>query len=220
MTKPRVPETNEGIQDALDVEVFNRFAQGMRDKGWNNVDTIIFAGIRAGDVLEIGPGPGYVGLEWLKACPEGKLTALEISPQMIAMATRNAAEYGFSARVAYVEGNALNMPLKEDSFEAVFSNGSLHEWEDPARVFDQIARVLKPGGRFCVADMRRDVNPLLARMICASTKPKEIRPGFWTSLHAAYTKPELEAILADTPLVDVVVKNEFFGLSVSGGKRA
>ena len=219
MTKPRVPETNDGIQDALDVEVFNRFAQGMRDKGWNNVDTILSAGIRAGDVLEIGPGPGYVGLEWLKACPEGKLSALEISPEMIAMATKNAAEYGCSARVTYVAGNALEMPFVEHSFDAVFSNGSLHEWEDPARVFHQIARVLKPGGKFCVADMRRDVNPLLARIICASTKPKEIRPGFWTSLHAAYTKPEMEAILAATPLVDVVVKNEFFGFSVSGSKR-
>ena len=220
MTKPRVPETNEGIQDALDVAVFDRFAQGMRDKGWNNVDTIIAAGVRAGDVLEIGPGPGYVGLEWLKACPEGRLTALEISPEMIAMATKNAAGYGFSSRVQYAEGNALEMPFADDSFDAVFSNGSLHEWEDPARVFGQIARVLKPGGRFCVADMRRDVNPLLARMICASTKPKEIRPGFWTSLRAAYTKPELEAILADIKLIDVAVRNEFFGLSVSGGKHA
>ena len=220
MTKPRVPETNEGIQDALDVAVFDRFAQGMRDKGWNNVDTIIAAGVCAGDVLEIGPGPGYVGLEWLKACPEGRLTALEISPEMIAMATKNAAGYGFSARVLYAEGNALEMPFADDSFDAVFSNGSLHEWEDPARVFGQIARVLKPGGRFCVADMRRDVNPLLARMICASTKPKEIRPGFWTSLRAAYTKPELEAILADIKLIDVAGRNEFFGLSVSGSKRA
>ena len=220
MTKPRVPETNEGIQDALDVAVFDRFAQGMRDKGWNNVETIIAAGVCAGDVLEIGPGPGYVGLEWLKACPEGRLTALEISPEMIAMATKNAAGYGLSSRVQYAEGNALEMPFADDSFDAVFSNGSLHEWEDPARVFGQIARVLKPGGRFCVADMRRDVNPLLARMICASTKPKEIRPGFWTSLRAAYTKPELEAILADIKLIDVAVRNEFFGLSVSGGKHA
>ena len=219
MLKPRVPETNEGIQDALDVEVFNRFAQGMRDKGWNNVGSIIAAGVRAGDVLEIGPGPGDVGLEWLKACPQGKLTALEISPEMITMATKNAAEYGFTSRVQYVAGNALEMPFAEASFDAVFSNGSLHEWEDPARVFDQIARVLKPGGTFCVADMRRDVNPLLARMICASTKPKEIRPGFWTSLHAAYTKPELELLLKKTQLSDVVNRNEFFGISVSGSKR-
>ena len=35
--------------------------------GLNNVDAFIKSGIAGGNVLEIGPGPGYVGLEWLKA---------------------------------------------------------------------------------------------------------------------------------------------------------
>ena len=141
MTKERIIETRDGIQDALTVEVFDRFARGMRDKGWNNVSSFLAAGITSGRVLEIGPGPGYVGLEWLKACPEGTLTALEISPEMIRLARQNAAEYGMSGRVVYTEGNALNMPFAEGSFDAVFSNGSLHEWENPARVFSEIARV-------------------------------------------------------------------------------
>ena len=38
-------------------------ARFMRDKGWNGVDDMIASGISGGDVLEIGPGPGYVGLE-------------------------------------------------------------------------------------------------------------------------------------------------------------
>lgn len=219
MTKERIIETRDGIQDALTVEVFDRFARGMRDKGWNNVASFLAAGITGGRVLEIGPGPGYVGLEWLKACPEGMLTALEISPEMIRLARQNAAEYGMSGRVVYTEGNALSMPFAEGSFDAVFSNGSLHEWENPACVFGEIARVLKPGGRYCVADMRRDVNPLLARWIGATTKPKEIRPGFWTSLRAAYTKPEMTELLKQTPLADAKVQEEFFGLFISGVKR-
>lgn len=219
MTKERIIETRDGIQDALTVEVFDRFARGMRDKGWNNVSSFLAAGITSGRVLEIGPGPGYVGLEWLKACPEGTLTALEISPEMIRLARQNAAEYGMSGRVVYIEGNALNMPFAEGSFDAVFSNGSLHEWENPACVFSEIARVLKPDGHYCVADMRRDVNPLLAHIIGATTKPMEIRPGFWTSLRAAYTKPEMIEILKQTPLADAKVQEEFFGLFISGVKR-
>ena len=220
MTKPRVIETNVGIQDALTVEVFDLFARGMRDKGWNNVDAFLAAGITGGNVLEIGPGPGYVGLEWLKKSKDGVLTALEISPEMIRLAQKNAREYGLAERVTYLEGNALCMPFAAASFDAVFSNGSLHEWEDPVQVFAEIARVLKPGGRFCVADMRRNVNPLLARLIGASTKPKEIRPGFWTSLHASYIKPELEQILTQTPLTDGIVTEAFFGLCVSGSASA
>lgn len=186
MAKQRIIETNEGIQDVLTVEVFDRFARVMRDKGWNNVDSIIKAGITKGNALEIGPGPGYVGLEWLKRCPDSSLTGCEISREMIKLAENNARDYGFEARVNYVEGNCMQMPLPNNSFDAVFSNGSLHEWEEPISVFNEIDRVLKPGGLFCVTDMRRDVNPLIKWMIYALTKPKEIRLGFLSSLNASY----------------------------------
>ncbi|MEN6339834.1 MAG: methyltransferase domain-containing protein [Clostridiaceae bacterium] len=218
MLKQRVIETNDGIQDALDVQVFDRFARNMRDKGWNNVESIIGAGVTGKEALEIGPGPGYVGLEWLKRCENAVLTGCEISPEMIRLAQRNAETYGFSARVCYVEGNAMRLPFADESFDAVFSNGSLHEWEDAVAVFSEIGRVLRPGGRYCITDMRRDVNPLLAKWIGSTTKPKEIRPGFWTSLDASYTVSELEALLKTSALRNAAVKAEFFGLCVSGGK--
>ncbi len=216
MKKQRVIETQDGIQDALTVEVFDRFARGMRDKGWNNVDSILAAGITGGRALEIGSGPGYVGLEWLKKSPEGSLIALEISAEMIKLARKNSQEYSLSDRVEYTEGNALQMPFADATFDAVFSNGSLHEWEDPAQVFGEIARVLKPGGRYCITDMRRDVNPLLARLICAGTKPKEIRPGFWSSLNAAYTAAEMRGITDLAALNKAEIQADFFGLRVFG----
>lgn len=93
MLKQRIVETNDGIQDSLTVEVFDRFAKGMRDKGWNNVDSIVKSGITEGFVLEIGPGPGYIGLEWLKKCPGTKLTGCEISREMINMAEKNTRDF-------------------------------------------------------------------------------------------------------------------------------
>ena len=92
MVKQRVIETNEGIQGALDVEIFNEFAKVMRDKGWNNVDGFIEAGISKGTVLEIGPGPGLIGLEWLKKTQNDGLTALEISSTMICIAKKKMSE--------------------------------------------------------------------------------------------------------------------------------
>jgi ubiquinone/menaquinone biosynthesis C-methylase UbiE len=218
MVKQRIIETNEGIQDKLTAEVFDSFGKVMRDKGWNNVESILKAGITKGNALEIGPGPGYVGLEWLKRCPDSNLTGCEISREMIRLAEKNARNYGFESRVNYVEGNCLQMPLPNGSFDAVFSNGSLHEWEDPIKVLNEIARVLKPGGLFCVTDMRRDVNPLVKWMIYASTKPKEIRPGFLSSLNAAYTVSEIKNILSRSNLKNADVQSEFFGLRISGEK--
>lgn len=135
MAKQRIIETNEGIQDELTVEIFDNFARIMRDKGWNNVDSFIKADITKGNALEIGPGPGYVGLEWLKRFPDATLTGCEISSEMIKLAEKNARDYGFTKRTNYVEGNCMKMPFADSSFDAVFSNGSLHEWEDPIKSF-------------------------------------------------------------------------------------
>jgi ubiquinone/menaquinone biosynthesis C-methylase UbiE len=218
MTKQRIIETNEGIQDKLTVDIFDRFAKVMRDKGWNNVDSILKAGITKGNVLEIGPGPGYVGLEWLKKCSDSALTGCEISREMIRLAGKNASDYGFESRAHYVEGNCMQMPFSDASFDAVFSNGSLHEWEDPVKVFNEIYRVLKPEGLFCITDMRRDINPLIKWLIYFSTKPKAIRPGFLSSLNASYTVLELEDILSRSKLESADVQSEFFGLSITRSK--
>ncbi|MBP6491642.1 MAG: class I SAM-dependent methyltransferase [Clostridia bacterium] len=218
MAKKRIIETNDGIQNEITVEVFDQFARGLRDKGWNNVDIFLKSGITGGNVLELGPGPGYIGLEWLKKSSGATLTGCEISPAMIQVANTNAREYGLSDRVNYVEGNVMEMPFPEKTFDAVFSNGSLHEWEDPLRVFNEIERVLKPGGIFCVADMRRDVNPFIKWFIYFSTKPREIRPGFITSMNAAYTSEELSLLFNQSNLNNTFVHKDFFALYASGKK--
>lgn len=219
MKKQRIIETNEGIQDKITVEIFDNFARIMRDKGWNSVDSFIKAGITKGNVLEIGPGPGYVGLEWLKKFPDAALTGCEISREMIRLAEKNARDYGFEKRTAYVEGNCMQMPFPDGSFDAVISNGSLHEWEDPVKVFNEINRVLKPQGLLCISDMRRDVNTLIKWFIYLSTRPKEIRPGFLTSFNASYTMEEITNLLGQSKLMNTAVNKEFFGLCITGKKR-
>jgi ubiquinone/menaquinone biosynthesis C-methylase UbiE len=111
--------------------------------------------------LEIGPGPGYLGLEWLKKTEGTRLKGLEISPDMIAIAERNAAEYGLQDRVTYVKGDGQQMSFEDNTFDAVFTNGSLHEWSQPNEVFDEVYRVLKPTGRYLISDLRREMNPLV-----------------------------------------------------------
>ena len=219
MLKERIPETDHGIQGEFTVEVFDRFRRGMRDKGRLQVENILEAGIYSGKALEIGPGPGYFGLEWLRKAGDAVLTGLEISPDMIKLARKNARDYGFEGRVDYVQGNAMKMPFGDSSFDAVFSNGSLHEWEDPKKVFNEIYRVLKPGGKYCIIDLQRDINPVVRTLIKMSVKPREIRPGFITSLNAAYTVEEMREIIKHTNLKNAVVDKHFIGLGIKGEKN-
>jgi ubiquinone/menaquinone biosynthesis C-methylase UbiE len=190
----------------------------MRDKGRMETDQILASGIREGNVLELGPGPGYLGLEWLSKTQNTRLTGIEISQNMIRLALQNAENYRLSERVTYRLGNAAQMPFEDQSFDAVFSNGSLHEWEHPGKIFNEIHRVLKPGGRLFISDLKRDLSFPVKCLFYSGAKPKEIREGLTSSLQAAYIKKELAEMIQNSDLAFAQIKSNLFGLTISGLK--
>lgn len=216
MVKRRRPETDEGIQGDFIVDIYNQMARRMRDKGWMETDSIIKSGIDSGLALEIGPGPGYLGLEWLKKTDNTFLKGVDVSPDMIELAGKNAAEYGFSNRVEYVKNEGKEIPFPDNTFDAVFTNGSLHEWAEPELILNEVHRLLKPGGRYFISDLRRDMPVLIRWFMYAVTKPKEIRPGLITSIDAAYTVEEISMILDRTNLKGCEVSANLMGLTVKG----
>ena len=117
---------------------------------------------------------------------------------MIALAERNAREYGLARRVEYVHSSGNKMPFDDNTFDAAFTNGSLHEWADPCSTFDEIWRVVKPGGKVFISDLRRDMFALVRWFLWLNTEPKEIRPGLVSSINAAYTPQELERLIEGT----------------------
>lgn len=147
MTKPRVPETDHGIQGEFDVTPYDQMHRRLRDKGWIETKELLRHGINKGCALEIGPGSGYLGLEWLKHTQDTTLKGVDISADMIAVAEGNAREYGLSQRVEYIHSSGSRIPFDDNIFDAVFTNGSLHEWTDPRSTFNEIWRVLKAGAR-------------------------------------------------------------------------
>lgn len=216
--KPRIPETSDGIQDEITVEQYDHMQRGLRDDGRLPVEELVRRSKPGDNALEIGPGPGYLGLEWLKHTKGTSLTGLEISLAMIRLAEKNCLEYDLSDRATYKGGNALSMPFEDNFFDLAFSNGSLHEWEDPDIVFSEIYRVLKPGGGFSVSDLRRDLSPEIYQFMLGSCQGPDIKKGFQTSVQAAYTKDELESLLQDTGFAWVQIIAYPYGLVVVGEK--
>jgi ubiquinone/menaquinone biosynthesis C-methylase UbiE len=219
MTKPRIIETNEGLQGEFVATAYDTMMRQSRDKGQLLTPMIVEAGITTGLVLEIGPGPGYLGLEWLKQTENTHLKALDISQDMLTIAQKNAEAYNLTGRVEYLHGDALQMPFDDAYFDGVFTHAALHEWADPEQAFNQIHRVLKSGGRYLITDLRRDMPLPIKWLMWLGTKPKEIRPGLTKSINASYTRTEVQTLLAKTRLQDASVEQNPFGLAVTGRKK-
>jgi ubiquinone/menaquinone biosynthesis C-methylase UbiE len=218
MPKARIVETDSGIEGEFTVAIYDMMQRRLRDRGWIETNDIIQSGITEGLALEIGPGPGYLGLEWLKNTEGTRLKGLDISADMLATAERNAKEYGLRSRVQYVRSSGNKMPFDNNMFDAVFTNGSLHEWSDPKNTFNEIWRVLKKDGKIFISDLRRDMLFLLKWFLYIATKPKEIRPGLISSINAAYTPDELKDIMKDTKLATSEVAGNLIGVKITGKK--
>jgi ubiquinone/menaquinone biosynthesis C-methylase UbiE len=218
MPKARIVETDSGIAGEFNVAIYDIMQRRLRDRGWIETNDIIQSGITEGLALEIGPGPGYLGLEWFKNTEGTQLRGLDISTDMIAVAERNAENYGLRNRIEYVRSSGDKMPFDNSMFDAVFTNGSLHEWADPKNTMNEIWRVLKPGGRIFISDLRRDMSFLMRWFLYIAAKPKEIRPGLISSINAAYTPDELKDLVKDTKLATCEVSGNLIGVNITGRK--
>jgi ubiquinone/menaquinone biosynthesis C-methylase UbiE len=108
-----------------------------------------------GDVLEVAPGPGFLSVELARG-GSLRVTALEISKTFVEIAQRNAAEAGVSANI--VQGNASAMPFADSSFDLLVCRAAFKNFAEPAKALLEMRRVLRPGGRALIIDLRRDVS--------------------------------------------------------------
>jgi SAM-dependent methyltransferase len=102
-------------------------------------------------VLDLGTGTGAVAERAATTVgPGGEVVGLDISLEMLALATRRAKELGLG-NVCYVEGRAEAIPTPDAAFDVVLASLSLMYVIDRAAGAREIARVLRPGGRLVAA---------------------------------------------------------------------
>lgn len=214
----RIPETEDEGPFSY-THTYDQMMRRIRDMGLLQVQLILEKGMTQGLALEIGPGPGYIGLEWLKRTSDTMLKGLDISPEMIKIAERNATEYGLSDRVEYKKGSGSKIPFDDNSFDVLFTYHSLHEWSNPEETFNEIERVLRVEGKYSIFDLRRDIFPIIKSLMLFNTFPEEIRPKLIASINASYVEDEIREILKRTRLCDSLIEKNSTGLVISGSKR-
>lgn len=109
--------------------------------------------INSGDqVLDVGCGAGVDSiLASMMAGPEGSVVGLDIVPEMLHEAETNLRPTNL-ANVTFKKASGEKLPLPDDTFDVVISNGVINLIPDKESALTEIVRVLKPGGRLMMAD--------------------------------------------------------------------
>ena len=96
-------------------------------------------------ILEIGFGPGRT-IDLL-ADRSASVTGVDVSDEMLRLATQRNAKLIDAQRVALAVNDGTRLPLEDDSIDAVLSVHNIYFWPEPETTISEIARVLRPGGR-------------------------------------------------------------------------
>ena len=130
------------------------------------------ASLRDGEtVVDLGSGGGLdVFLAALRVGPTGRAIGIDMTPDMVALARRNADKAGHS-NVAFHRAEIEDMPLDDDSVDCAISNCVLNLVPDKSRAFHEIFRILKPGGRLAVSDiaLKQPLPPAISDSVAAYT---------------------------------------------------
>ena len=171
-----------------------RVAKGAMGPGMAEEHRIarLLLGVRPGDgVLDVACGPGNFTREFAAlAGPSGLAVGIDASPTMLARAARDTP----GREVAYVRGDAVHLPFRDGSFDAVCCFAALHLFAEPFAALDHMARVLTPGGRIALFTS--------CRMRTAPLRTVDRLAGARTGMHM-FERDEVTAALRERGFTEV-----------------
>lgn len=158
---------------------------------------------RLGKVLDLGCGPGDIAIRLSKAAATVRITAVDGSPAMLAIARAALRSAQLESRVSFVEGRLPGVALAEGSFDLVLCKDMLHHLPDPQVLWSEVRRLGRPGAAVCVMDLSRPATSAAAREIVERVSGAEhplLKTDFYNSLCAAFTADEVREQLVSAGL--------------------
>jgi ubiquinone/menaquinone biosynthesis C-methylase UbiE len=216
-TKPRKGYKGLGMEGAL-ARWYARTTGNSIEQFRKEARTLAEQLAQGGSILEVAPGPGFLAIELAKL-GDYQVVGLDISKTFVELATENARKAG--VQIAFQLGNAAAMPFDPDSFDLIVCRAAFKNFSEPVRALTEMYRVLKPGGKAFIFDLRPDASPA---DIAAAVDGMKL--GWLNALitrltfkhmllKRAHSKESFRQMAAQTPFKTCAFREESIGLEVT-----
>ncbi len=154
-----------------------------------------------GDYLEVGVGPGILAAIIAEDNPGVHITAVDISPDMVALAKGHIEEKNLQHNVQCVVADAKDAVAIESlgQFDLVYSAFSLHHWKDPGGCIGNLWNALKPDGMLYIYDLKR----VWWLYFLPFTN------GFIESVKASYLPDEIKGFFRNSGIIRYKITTQF-----------
>lgn len=196
---PREPE-REGKEDREAVEGYDRISRGsiMRTERFLALRLLRDPGT-ATTIIDVGCGPGYLVRNMHRAFPLSAVIGIDVNRDMLRRAKANIR----AENIGFCLGDGTALPFRDDSLDIVVCTGAFHHLPDASEALREFHRVLKPGARFLILELRRDIRRLYYWMVVLiqQTMPRGTRRvnGPTGSVWSSYTLTEMQDLLSNSP---------------------
>jgi ubiquinone/menaquinone biosynthesis C-methylase UbiE len=214
------PRSRKGYKGlAMEGFIARWYARNTAGRDHRKSAELVAGQVAAGaSILEVAPGPGYLAIELAKI-DAYRVFGLDISQSFVQMATARAQDAGVA--VEFRHGDAAEMPFPPDSFDFIVCQAAFKNFSEPVQALREMHRVLKPGGKALILDLRPDASPN-----AINAEVKKMGLGWFSFLMTklafrycllkrAYSQDQFRQMAFQTPFKTCEIQEEPLGLMVA-----
>lgn len=131
------------------------------DIWWRKLAVKRLKRIRPDAILDVATGTGDFAIQLNESLHPQHITGIDLSQGMLDVAHRKVMARGLEQAITFEQGDCLNLPMPDETFDAVTVAFGVRNFEHLQQGYQEMARVLKPGGMLCVLELSTPTNPVI-----------------------------------------------------------
>lgn len=155
----QVKEMFDSIAPAYDF--MNRAMTFGIDKCWRAKAVKMIKVAKPQHILDVATGTGDLTIKLTREITPSRVTGIDLSEGMINVGRKKVTEAGLSDRITLVAGDCLALPFDDNTFDCITVAYGVRNFEHLDRGYQEMLRVLRPGGMLCVLELSTPTSPIV-----------------------------------------------------------